>query len=89
MKQPSPIRMIAGPSFWGRRRGTLDIVYSADAPHAARRFVQIQGALLRGTIEIPAPGARLAAFLVAFDGIVTRESLLDALKLAANAYVYR
>ena len=88
MKQPSPIRMIAGPSFWGRRRGTLDIVYSADAPHAARRFEQIQGALLRGTIQIPAPGARLAAFLVAFDGIVTRENLCAALTACANAYVY-
>lgn len=88
MKQPSPIRMIAGPSLWGKRRGTLDIVYSTDAPHAARRFEQVQGALLRGTIQIPEPGARLAAFLVAFDGIVTRESLCAALTACANAYVY-
>lgn len=88
MKQLFPVRMIAGPGPHGRRRGTLDIVYSADAPHAARRFEQVQDALLRDAIEFSAPGARLAAFLVAFDGIVTRESLAAALDACASAYAY-
>lgn len=89
MKQPSPVRMVAGPGLHGRRRGTLDIVYSADAPHAARRFEKLQGALLRNAIEFSAPGARLAAFLVAFDAVVTRESLGAALNACASAYAYR
>lgn len=87
MNRTSPIRMDVSPSMKGKPRGTLATVYAPHAPHAARRFEHTQGALLRGDLLLYAPGVRLAAFLVAFDGVATRESLIDALGACRNTYV--
>lgn len=88
MKSEPSIRLVAGPSIRGRRRGTLDVVYSMDAPERARRFERIQDALLRGEINLPQPAIRLAAFLVAFDAIVTRAALAAALSACRHAYAW-
>lgn len=89
MTRTQPIRLVPGPSLRGKPRGTLDVVYSADAPHAARRFEEVQGALLRGDISFPDANIRLAAFLVAFDGVVTRDSLVNALAACRTGYHWR
>lgn len=88
MNRTSPIRMLASPSMKGNPRGTLATVYEPHALHAARRFERVQGALLRGDLIFLDASVRLAAFLVAFDGIVTRASLVDALGACRHPYVW-
>lgn len=88
MNSTSPIRMVVSPSMHGKPRGTLATFYAPNALHAARRFEHIQGALLRGDIAFPDPRVRIAAFLVAFDGVVTRASLVDALGACRDAYAW-
>lgn len=80
--------MLASPSMKGNPRGTLATVYEPHALHAARRFERVQGALLRGDLIFLDASVRLAAFLVAFDGIVTRASLVDALGACRHPYVW-
>lgn len=80
--------MVAGPSLRGKPRGTLDVVYTRSATHAAGRFENVQGALLRGELALSDPSVRLAASLVAFDGVVTRANLIDGLSACRSAYVW-
>lgn len=89
MNRASPIRMVVSPSLRGNYRATLAVVYAPNALHAARRFERVQRALLSGDINFPNPSVTLAAFLVAFDGIVTRESLIGALGACREAYKWR
>lgn len=88
MNRTSPIRMVVSPTMKGKPRGTLATVYAPNALHAARRFERVQSALLRGDIAFPDPVVRLASFLVAFDGVVTRASLVDALAACREAYAW-
>lgn len=69
MSRGSPIRMMPSPGLRGRPYGPLAVVYGPQALTAARRFERFQGALLRGEIVFPSASLRLAACLIAFDGV--------------------
>lgn len=88
MNKTSPIRMVTSPSMKGKPRGTLATVYSPHALHAARRFENVQGALLRGDLALNDPDVRLVAFLVAFDGVARYASLVDAHTACRTAYTW-
>lgn len=80
--------MIGCPGARGKPRGTLATVYAPNALHAARRFEHVQEMMLRGDIDFENSSTRLAAYLVSFDGIVTRTNLVNALAAFRTAYIW-
>ena len=52
----------------------------------AKRFEKIQLRILKGYVNFPAPADRIAAALVCFEGIATRENLELALAACATPY---
>ncbi|WP_341744117.1 tyrosine-type recombinase/integrase [Azonexus hydrophilus] len=86
MSPVSPIRMTVSPGLRGRPYGPLAVSYGPQALNAARRFERFQGGVLRGDIAFPSASVRLAASLIAFDGVATSGALIAALGACRYAY---
>lgn len=73
-------------SFRHDHVGGMHLYYGKEVAPAAARFLRIQNRLLEGIVFFSSPSARLAAFLIAFDGAAISSDLSGALNGIANAY---